>query len=234
MTVTPEEKYYVHARPEMLQFVPNTAEKVLDIGCSEGRFGELLKNRQTTEVWGVEPHTASAKFADRRLDNVYVGTVEENIDYLPNAYFDVITCNDVLEHMADPSSVLTLLYQKLVPGGCVVASLPNMRYWETLYQLIFKKDWEYTSCGILDRTHLRFFTQKSMNRLFTDAGYEVERLEGINQYGAHRRFPFHWVTLGWGLGWLRDASYFQFACVAKKPTDGVNSASVPQLAVANL
>lgn len=229
---TPEEKYYVHARPEMLDFMPKTVRKILDIGCSEGRFGELLKNRQQAEVWGIEPHNASAKEASHRLDQVYVGTVEENLDSLPNNYFDAITCNDVLEHMQDPSPVLENLYTKLVPGGYVIASLPNMRYWETLYQLIFKKDWEYTSCGILDRTHLRFFTQKSIHRLFTEAGYDITQIQGINQYGSHRRFPFHIVTLGWAFGWLRDTSYFQFACIAQKPLSSSVPSPAPQLAIA--
>ena len=207
--------YFAHDRPEMLAYIPQQATAVLDVGCSSGRFGTLLKERGPIEVWGIEPHKPAAEQATQHLDRVFTGSVEEHINQLPDAFFDVITFNDVLEHLATPEDILKTIRPKLKPGGIVVASLPNMRYWRALYHLVFEKDWKYTDAGILDRTHLRFFTQKSMSRLFTNAGFRVLLQEGINQYGTHRRFPFHIVTLGWGLGWLRDASFLQFACVAR-------------------
>lgn len=212
--MTPEEKYFIHTRPEMVSLVPNHAQRILDVGCSEGYFGQALKSRSEVEVWGIEPYAAAAEEAKKRIDHVLEGPVEAHIDQLPNHYFDVITCNDVLEHMVNPFKILETFHAKLAPGGCVVASLPNMRYWEALVQLVFQKDWHYTSCGTLDRTHLRFFTEKSIRRMFEEAGYQIHLLKGINQFGNHRRFPFHWATMGWGFGWLRDTSYLQFACIA--------------------
>jgi 2-polyprenyl-3-methyl-5-hydroxy-6-metoxy-1,4-benzoquinol methylase len=117
--------------------------------------------------------------------------------------------NDVLEHLADPWVTLERLRPKLTPGGVVVASIPNFRYLPALARIVFARDFPQEDAGIFDRTHLRFFTYKSIRRMFTEAGYEVQSLEGIG------RQRFVWAALRvLTLGWFWDGLAIQFACVA--------------------
>jgi 2-polyprenyl-3-methyl-5-hydroxy-6-metoxy-1,4-benzoquinol methylase len=130
---------------------------------------------------------------------------------LPEAYFDCVICNDVLEHLADPYSVLFALKEKLSDNGVVVFSLPNVRHLGNLKNLLVKKDWQYRDAGILDATHLRFFTEKSIRRMFDDLGFELITLRGMNPIRSLKFILFNIFTLGL----LSDARHLQFAGVAK-------------------
>lgn len=205
--------YFGAARREMLRFVPLTASRILDIGCGDGAFGALLKERQPCTVTGLELVASAAKTADFRLDRVIVGSAEEKLAFDPAA-FDCIVCNDVLEHLVDPWTAVSRLADHLVPGGCIVASIPNVRYFRVLKALLQDGTWAYTDKGVLDRTHLRFFTRRTIPGLFEPVGLQIETLVGIN--GA-KRFPLKYALLNWlSLGGLDDTRHLQFACVARK------------------
>ncbi len=154
---------------------------MLDIGCGGGGFGELVKIEKGSEVWGIDLSSRAIELAKDKLDHAIWGEYSENIA-VPDHYFDVITFNDSLEHFPDPMPALQLCKQKLTPGGFVICSLPNVRYIENVIHFLFDMDWKYQDAGILDYTHLRFFTKKSMERLFLDAGYSVESITGIKPH----------------------------------------------------
>lgn len=201
--------YFAQSRPEMLAYVPATTGRLLDIGCSEGRFGGLVKERlPNCEVWGVEP-SAAATAAAGRLDRVFNCGVEDLAE-VPDHHFDVVSMNDVLEHLAYSEPALEFVRRVLKPDGRLVLSLPNVRYIVHLKDLIARKDWRYQDSGILDRTHLRFFTQKSAMRLLDDHGFVIRQLDGINpvKVGPHLRL----ITLLPGFG---DTYFPQFAIVAE-------------------
>ncbi len=205
--------YFGAARREMLGFVPVAARAVLDVGCGDGSFGALLKERQPCSVTGLEFVAAAAAAADTRLDRVVVGSVEDALPFAGET-FDCIVCNDVLEHLVDPWAAVRRLAAMLTDEGCIVASVPNVRHFRVLKGLLQDKTWTYVDKGVLDRTHLRFFTAKTIPGLFEPAGLRVETLAGIN---GTRRFPFKYALLNWlTLGSLEDARYLQFACVARK------------------
>jgi 2-polyprenyl-3-methyl-5-hydroxy-6-metoxy-1,4-benzoquinol methylase len=211
-----EEKagYYSKTRNEMLEFVPHTVKKVLDIGCAEGEFSLLVKKERDAEVWGIELDEAAAARAQEKIDKVLVGDIATLVEKLPNAYFDCIVCNDVLEHLVDPYAVITILKEKLSKDGVVVFSLPNVRHFGNLKNLLLRKDWRYESEGILDKTHLRFFTEKSIRRMFTELGYQLVVMRGLRPI---RSWKFTVLDLA-TLGRLSDARYLQFAGVAKPTT----------------
>jgi 2-polyprenyl-3-methyl-5-hydroxy-6-metoxy-1,4-benzoquinol methylase len=211
-----EEKagYYSKTRNEMLEFVPHTVKKVLDIGCAEGEFSLLVKKERDAEVWGIELDEAAASRAREKIDKVLVGDIATLVEKLPNAYFDCIVCNDVLEHLVDPYAVITILKEKLSKDGVVVFSLPNVRHFGNLKNLLLRKDWRYESEGILDKTHLRFFTEKSIRRMFTELGYQLVVMRGLRPI---RSWKFTVLDLA-TLGRLSDARYLQFAGVAKPTT----------------
>lgn len=167
--------YYHAPRSEMMPFVPEEARCILEIGCAEGTFGAAIKRRADAEVWGIEFNPEVAERATASIDRVLVGDVDEQSAAVPDAYFDVIICNDVLEHLRNPGDTLAKLRHKLKPGGVVVASIPNIRYFPALGEIIVKRDFPLEESGIFDRTHLRCFTRKSIIRMFTDSGFTMNR-----------------------------------------------------------
>jgi len=203
--------YFTNERDEMIPFIPFECNKILDIGCSEGIFGQLLKKDQTVEVWGVEIDEAAASSAREKLDVVIQGDFLEKVDQLPKNHFNCVVLNDALEHFTDPWNLLTAIKPLLSPGGYIVSSIPNVRYIGNLFEILVKKDWEYKSHGILDRTHFRFFTEKSIIRLFESSGFSIDRIEGINPTRSIKVRLFSWLSFGF----FKDIKYLEFAVVAR-------------------
>jgi 2-polyprenyl-3-methyl-5-hydroxy-6-metoxy-1,4-benzoquinol methylase len=169
--------YYQGTRSELIPFIPKHYSKVLEVGCGSGGFRAFLQ--APCEYWGVEPMPDPAAEAAQRMHTVLRGTFEAVNHQLPEQYFDLVICNDVIEHMQDHERFLRDIQNKMTRDGCMIGSIPNVRYYKNLFALLVRKDWRYTDKGILDATHLRFFTAKSLRRSFLGAGYHVERLSGI-------------------------------------------------------
>jgi SAM-dependent methyltransferase len=189
-------------RPEVEALVPPGVRRILDVGCAAGNLGAALKRRdKAVEVTGIEMSAALAERARVQLDHVLVGTVEERLMDLPDRYFDCVILADVLEHMIDPYRVLAAMRQKLEPGrGMVVASIPNVRHWYVLKELVWHGRWEYAERGLLDSGHLRFFTLPTIAAMFQWAGYRARLadvriaaprlLRGLNRLVGGRVQPF--------------------------------------------
>jgi 2-polyprenyl-3-methyl-5-hydroxy-6-metoxy-1,4-benzoquinol methylase len=170
-------QYSTTSRKELIKFLPNNYKRVLEVGCGTGGFRDTLKT--DIEIWGVEPNAEAAKDAMERGYKVLVGFYEEVADQCPNHYFDLIVCNDVIEHMLEHEKFLDLIKLKMAPDASIIGSIPNVRYFGNLCKLLLNKDWKYVDNGVLDRTHLRFFTEKSLKRTFNEAKYTIEELSGI-------------------------------------------------------
>ena len=203
--------YYNVPRKEMLDFLPKNAKTILEVGCADGTFAASLKN-DNTEVWGIELMEDQALKAEEKIDKVFAGPCEDNIDKLPDNYFDAIYCNDVLEHLVDPYMVIEKLHKKLTPNGKIISSIPNVRYHNTFMKVLFKKDWKYESYGVMDKTHLRFFTKKSIQRMYEEAGYKVEVNKGINRSKSIKVILYNIPVLFLAM----DIAYPQYATVASK------------------
>lgn len=185
MKIKKNESYFKGDRPEMIKYVPFSAKRILEVGCGEGLFAKLLIGKKAErEVWGVELNSEAAQIASQSLTKVYVGAIENVMNDLPGAYFDLIIFNDVLEHLVDPCIVLTGIREKLNNKGQILASIPNLRFAKVIYNLLIKKDFTYTEMGILDSTHLRFFTINTIKKLFIESGYDIDFLEGIDRSGS--------------------------------------------------
>jgi 2-polyprenyl-3-methyl-5-hydroxy-6-metoxy-1,4-benzoquinol methylase len=212
-----DSSYFEEARDEMLKYVPTESRMVLDIGCGRGNFGYLLKKERNITVWGVELDQGSALVAEQKLDKVICSAFSSSL-HLPKKIFDCIVLNDVLEHFSDPDTALLYCKELLKDEGAIVASIPNVRYFDNIWNLLVHKDWEYKEWGILDKTHLRFFTKKSMVSTFENLGYQINLIEGLNPIEnctpeRARKFKFLNRIL---LNKIEDMRYLQFAIVASK------------------
>lgn len=172
------ENYFDGGRSDLKKFIPANVHTVLEIGCGEGGFRESFST--SVEYWGVEPNKKVGVIAESKLHKVFNATYEEVEEYIPDSYFDLIVCNDVIEHMVDHDKFLEHIKSKMKSDGSLLISIPNVRYIYNLYNLIFKKDWQYEDQGILDKTHLRFFTRKSLINSLLRHGYKIESFEGVN------------------------------------------------------
>ena len=222
--------YYQQTRPEVQALVPPGARRIVDVGCGAGGLGRALKTaRPGSEVRGVEIMPEPAALAREGLDAVVCGSAE----LPPPADWpapDCLVFADVLEHLRDPWATLRIWAEGLEPGGSVVLSLPNVAHHSAL-GLLLHGHWRYTDEGILDRTHLRFFTRETALELVEQAGLKVVRLERVVNApfsGALRNLIRFWARrrarkepkVGPPSGFRRfllDYATFQFLILAEKP-----------------
>lgn len=174
--------YYEHARPEILELIPGSARRVLDVGCGAGKLGEALKRRQSAVVIGMEMSRDAAEAAAFRLDEVIVGDAEWLERDFAEADFDAIVCGDVLEHFCDPSAFLRRARGWLAPGGVLIASIPNARHFSVIAPLL-DGNWSYEPAGIMDATHMRFYTRRDIIELFHGSGFRLQRISPIPGLG---------------------------------------------------
>ena len=180
MSFTKQKKYYSNERSDLLRLLSASVklEKVLDVGCGSGATGQYLKNLlQAKEVVGIEMNPEMGQQAKKILDQVLIGDVQQIELPFDRYYFDCIICADVLEHLYDPWSVLIKLENYLKDAGCLLLSVPNIQHWSVIARLLAGK-WDYQEEGILDNTHIRFFTRRSIKELIQRVGFQIEKISG--------------------------------------------------------
>lgn len=166
--------YFNIVRRDISPLLPVHARNVLEIGCGAGATLEWLQSSgRANTTTGIEPSGPAAALARTRIDRLLEGPVEQHLDGLEPEAYDLLLCLDVLEHLVDPWAVLKRLRECLRPGGSVIVSLPNVRHHGVVLPLLFGGQWKYCDAGILDRTHLRFFGQRSARELVTQAGLKL-------------------------------------------------------------
>ncbi|RJQ13373.1 MAG: glycosyltransferase [Nitrospiraceae bacterium] len=170
---TKTDEYYRQERREVEALIPEDAVKILDVGCGEGILGRILLEKGVREVTGIEVNPAACAVARKNLTGVICGDIEEMELDFDEGYFDCIILADILEHLKDPLSGLKKLRRHLSASGTVVASIPNVRYWGII-NMLTEGHWKYQDHGILDKTHLRFFTRKEIQTLFEGAGFKIK------------------------------------------------------------
>jgi len=202
-------EYYKHHRPEIAGFLPGNYRNVLEIGCGAGLFRANLRSECT--YTGVEPSPTAAETARKSLDNVLLGTFDSVAAELPVDHFDLVICNDVIEHMIDHDAFLENIKRHMAPGATLLGSVPNVRYCVHLWHLMVGKDWKHEEHGILDRTHLRFFTLKSWRQTLQAHGYSIDVLQGVTEPNWGTNLVRRWVKLGLANLVGADSKYLQIA-----------------------
>lgn len=166
--------YQQGSRSEMLDMLPEGVQRLLDVGGGEGGFVQAFLRQRGGAALLVEPGTQAARMARERGLEVFVGPIEQ-LDPQSVGRFDAISFLDVLEHLEEPLPALQQARALLAPSGVVLVSVPNLGYWSVVRDLADGR-FDYLPVGILCRTHLRFFTLRSLEQLLADAGFEIVRL----------------------------------------------------------
>ncbi len=188
-----EKQYFSHVREDLIRNIPKGVNRILEVGCGDGSTSVAIKREfgDDIEITGIEFSEQAGRVAQEKLHQVLIGNVETLEFPFEPGYFDCILYGDVLEHLVDPWQALKKHTHYLNDKGCVVASIPNIAYFKIIAML--KKDlWRYEEAGIMDRTHLRFFTMKTMNELFEQAGLSAQVVE--KRFGGtsfYRKLGFH-------------------------------------------
>jgi 2-polyprenyl-3-methyl-5-hydroxy-6-metoxy-1,4-benzoquinol methylase len=146
---------------------------VLDIGCGSGALGMKIKEREPRAiVYGIDNSKDAAVLAQKRLNRFYLIDLDnEALPYFDNQ-FDLIILGDVLEHLKSPDIFLGAIRQYLKPEGSILLSVPNIAHMSIRKKLLLGR-FEYTETGIIDRTHLRFFTYDTITRLIDACGFQI-------------------------------------------------------------
>jgi 2-polyprenyl-3-methyl-5-hydroxy-6-metoxy-1,4-benzoquinol methylase len=203
--------YYSLIRRDILDLIPIGTMRLLDVGCGMGDTGLAAKQSVgVREVVGVELFEVAAEAAKSKLDHVIIGDIEQlGLDY-PHGYFDCILCADVLEHTRDPWGVLRKLRDFLDDDGLLIASIPNVRHIVPLLKIVFDR-LEYEESGILDKTHLRFFTLHTIRQMFQQTGYTIFRI----RTNRSKSWKFKLLNI-FSFGIMRQFSVYQYIILARK------------------
>ncbi|MEP7157171.1 MAG: class I SAM-dependent methyltransferase [Betaproteobacteria bacterium] len=172
--------YQHHFNPALLEVLAHPPRTLLDIGCASGLLGQAVKTRNPgCRTIGIEPNAATAKLAAANLDQVLCGKFEDfnlEAEGIALGSIDTVVAADVLEHMYDPWHVMTGLKPYLSKDAQIILSIPNTRHMGLLKALIDDGQWTYAEKGLLDITHIRFFTLAEINNFLAQTGYKLEHV----------------------------------------------------------
>jgi methionine biosynthesis protein MetW len=167
--------------------------RVLDVGCGTGSVSKIIIETSRAELIGIEPDSQRVAIARKQGINVHQGVFDEQ-SAVGFGKFDVVVFADVLEHLPNPAAALRSAYNALKPDGVIIASVPNIAHWSVRWNLLCGR-FDYETCGIMDATHLRWFTEKSIRNLFEISGYRVSSVghtAGALMSVYHERFPWRY------------------------------------------
>lgn len=175
-----EPKYYMHSRSEIVKLIDAPLDapiNVLEVGCGLGdTLASILHNYPNAQVHGIEIVESVAELGSAKFD-IKCGNIE-TFKFTPDEKYDYIIFADVLEHLYDPYAVLKNMKDHLMTGGCILTSIPNIMNARIIYELL-NGNFTYQDAGILDRTHIRFFTKDEIIRMFQAEGYTIDQMTSI-------------------------------------------------------
>ncbi len=164
--------------------------KVLDVGCATGFFAKELKKKKC-EVWGVDGNEEAIKKASKYTKKAITRNFEviKSLPF-PKRYFDYIVLMDVIEHLSFPEKILEVVKPHIKNGGKFIISIPNIAHASTRWMLL-NGNFQYTTWGIMDQTHLRFYTMKTFESALTNNGFRILKMlptNGMTKVPLLRKF----------------------------------------------
>lgn len=208
---------YESTRPDVCALVPPGSRRILDLGCSSGVLGHVLKaQRPDRYVVGIEFDAGYAQEAEERLDRVLTMDLDDlpaHMELLAElGPFDCVVAADVLEHLRDPWRVLACATSLLESGGVAIVSLPNARHWTVIRALLWNGTWPRRPAGIFDSTHLRWFTRRDAEGLLESADLTTTTV--LRQYWGGRMAS--WRARLFGRTPLREFLAYQHVLLGRR------------------
>ena len=168
--------------------------RVLDVGCGTGSIAEIIRDERSATILGVEPDGERVQLAVARGLSVHHGVLTPEV-VREHGPFDFVVFADVLEHLANPAEIVIIAKQGLKPGGSVVVSVPNVAHWFVRLDLLMGR-FNYQDVGIMDATHLRWFTRETICEFFERLGFKITAMDhtvNIDLPDYYRRVPWRWL-----------------------------------------
>jgi 2-polyprenyl-3-methyl-5-hydroxy-6-metoxy-1,4-benzoquinol methylase len=207
--------YFSFIRKDILPLLPEKCGDVIELGCGDGGTLAWLKaERHARHTTGMELCLKPASLARMQVDHVIQGNIELTIKKLNHHSYDLVLCLDVLEHLVDPWAVVQEIYTLLRPGGSIIISLPNVRNYTVVLPLLFNGTWNYKKDGIMDQTHLRFFSREGAKNILTKNGFIIKNSVDTGLQ-PRRKMEIWKAVLARTI--LRDFCVTQFLLRAEKP-----------------
>jgi 2-polyprenyl-3-methyl-5-hydroxy-6-metoxy-1,4-benzoquinol methylase len=193
--------YFGNPRTEIAPLLPERIDRLLEIGCGTGATMRWIRTKRlVNHAVGIELFSEAAQQAATAFDLLLSGNVETMS--FPEDRFDLIVALDVLEHLVDPWLAVTRLEAMLSDDGAMIVSLPNISHYSVAVPLLLRGRWKYEKDGLLDRTHLRFFTKATALDMLTSGGLVVDKIERVRsgpRLGSARARWYALKVLAWVL-----------------------------------
>jgi len=211
--------YFSHARTDIEPLLPPTLGRILEIGCGRGATLAWLKATRPCELLvGIELFAEAAGEARSHADHIECGDAEAILERVgARGPYDLVLCLDVLEHLVDPWQFVARVEKLLAPGGSLVISVPNVRHYRVSLPLLLLGRWRYESAGVLDRTHLRFFTREGARQLLDSPALQAARCRASRP----PRGSGSWLANLMSAGLLSDLFAVQYMLAAQKRADAI-------------
>jgi 2-polyprenyl-3-methyl-5-hydroxy-6-metoxy-1,4-benzoquinol methylase len=176
--------YFSNIRNDLISEIDFGPNIILEVGCGNGAtIAKLKADGHAIFVAGIEMVAKKELLEKNIIDKIIIGNIEEIELPFEEGFFDIIILGDVLEHLIDPWSTLDKLKKYVKINGKIIISMPNVRNWRVLLSLIFMGNWDYNKSGILDKTHLRFFTKNGMKLLIKNSNLKLIKIYPANIKG---------------------------------------------------
>jgi len=176
-------EYGDNPRNELIDLIKVVPEQIFEIGCGSGATGMAIKQKfPDAKYIGIDSNKDAAEIARTRLDKVIVSDIDKvplDTFGLEKGCFDLIICADILEHLYDPWKIINDLRGYLTADGKILASIPNVQYIEHIVSVL-DGNWKYEDHGLMDATHIRFFTLNEIIKMFNGTGYNITHCSGIS------------------------------------------------------
>jgi 2-polyprenyl-3-methyl-5-hydroxy-6-metoxy-1,4-benzoquinol methylase len=228
------DNYYKNVNQKLLQALP-VAKKVLEIGCAEGPLGFCYKREHPRAEWvGVDIHAPAVDAARQVIDQAHCLDIERDDLSALGAGFDLVVMGDVLEHLVDPLAALDRIRALCAPGARLVCCIPNMGHYSVVERLL-GADLSYDEDGLLDKTHVRFFTLSSALKMLLDGGWAPHLADYYEVLGKDEARIQKWMSVSDSLGVSPEIAasnlfiyQFVFSCTLREPIAAVEC---PRLSV---
>lgn len=166
--------YFSNVRKEIFSLLPHYCENILDLGCGNGSTLAWIKEKgMCKNTYGID--ISKECYEKKNIDFYLNEDLEQSESFFKNIKFDIILILDVLEHLIDPDTFLKKVLNCLKKNGSIILCIPNIRHYSIFKNIFIKGDFHYTDSGILDKTHLRFYTKKSIIRFLANNNLTIKK-----------------------------------------------------------